>query len=347
LNGRNYRATTQTALKQQAKDIEARDRSRFLDGRHGIRRQPDISFHAFSTTYLRDHAELHHRDKGRRAADIVVTLNRTFGRMLLHEITGLRIEQWKRERLAGKWRAHGQVAASQAVRPATVNREMDTLRSIFSKAVKWKKLIENPCVGVQRLKVDNRRTRILTDSEQAALIAAFENRTPCRAQSIQRLKMQVLVQLALVTGARLGELLALTWDDCTDGFLTFLETITASRANIPCSPAVEAILRRLPRQNAFLFTNPATGEPYSTNGVQHIFRRAVLRAAIETGDVTFHTLRHTALSRMIAAGHSDHTVMAISGHSTTKMLEHYTHPTQDLKVSALESGAWLARLSTN
>jgi integrase len=60
--------------------------------------------------------------------------------------------------------------------------------------------------------------------------------------------------------------------------------------------------------------------------------------------VSPHTLRHTALSRMIAHGASDHTVMAISGHSSTRMLERYTHPTEALKVDALESGTgWVGR----
>ena len=44
---------------------------------------------------------------------------------------------------------------------------------------------------------------------------------------------------------------------------------------------------------------------------------------------------------MIAEGHSDHTEMAISGHSTTRMLERYTHPTEALKLGALETGAYL------
>jgi integrase len=47
-----------------------------------------------------------------------------------------------------------------------------------------------------------------------------------------------------------------------------------------------------------------------------MFDRAVRRAGIvPSDDVTLHTLRHTAISRMIADGHDDHTVMAISGHS--------------------------------
>lgn len=52
-----------------------------------------------------------------------------------------------------------------------------------------------------------------------------------------------------------------------------------------------------------------------------------MRAGILTGDVTLHILRHTALSRMVAAGHDDYTVMALSGHSSTRMLG-ALHPSQ-------------------
>src|SRR5262245_45829283 len=41
--------------------IEARERAKVLEGRHGIRRLPDITFRAFADTYLKDHAELHKR----------------------------------------------------------------------------------------------------------------------------------------------------------------------------------------------------------------------------------------------------------------------------------------------
>ena len=53
---------------------------------------------------------------------------------------------------------------------------------------------------------------------------------------------------------------------------------------------------------AYVFTNPRTHDAYTVNGVAHVFRRAVERAGILTGDITLHTLRHTALSQMIAAG---------------------------------------------
>jgi Phage integrase family len=60
-----------------------------------------------------------------------------------------------------------------------------------------------------------------------------------------------------------------------------------------------------------------------------------MRAGIRTNDVTLHTLRHTALSRMIAEGIDDYTVMAVSGHSSTRMLARYTHPTEERKLDAL------------
>ncbi len=96
VNGKPYRATTQTALKRQAADIEARERSRILEGRHGIRRQPDILFRDFAAHYLDASKADKTISSDRRDREIVVVLNRFFGSVLLHEITALRIEQYQK-----------------------------------------------------------------------------------------------------------------------------------------------------------------------------------------------------------------------------------------------------------
>jgi Phage integrase family len=88
-----------------------------------------------------------------------------------------------------------------------------------------------------------------------------------------------------------------------------------------------------------VFMNVRTHTAYTVNGIAHVFRRAVVRAGITSGDVSLHTLRHTALSRMIASGIDDFTVMALSGHQSVRMLERYTHPTNARKLDALESFA--------
>jgi len=325
VNRRRYRNTTETENKQQAKKFEAAERTRVLEGRHQIRQQPDITFKAFAATYLKDYAEPHKRSV-ERDRYIVDVLNRSFGSLILHEITAHRIEQFKRERLAGKWQGHKHTSTPKTIQPATVNRELDTLSHIFTKAVEWGKLREHPMLGkVKALKIANRRTRILTEAEQLALLAACP-------KTLAR-----MVRLALITGARIGELLALTWADVSDNELVFLETKNGTTRRLPMSPAMAAVFKQCPKGSTWVFTNARTRKAYTANGVRHVFNRAVVRAGILTGDVTVHTLRHTALSRMIASGIDDHTVMAISGHSSQRMLARYTHPTNARKIEALES----------
>jgi integrase len=97
------------------------------------------------------------------------------------------------ERLAGKWRGHNTTGVPKPIKPATVNRELDTLKSILSKAVEWGMLLDSPARAVKRLKVANRRTRILTDHEQRGIL------------QVCRRKLRAIVVLALITGARIGD----------------------------------------------------------------------------------------------------------------------------------------------
>jgi Phage integrase family len=128
-----------------------------------------------------------------------------------------------------------------------------------------------------------------------------------------------------------------------DGAAEFYQSIQRSRrpigCGIPLSPSARAVLAALPRVpgRPYVFTNAGTGDRYTVNGALHVFRRAV--RGVRTGDGTLHTLRHTAISRMIAKGHNDHVVMAISGHSSTRMLERYTHPTDERKLEAVDTFA--------
>ena len=50
----------------------------------------------------------------------------------------------------------------------------------------------------------------------------------------------------------------------------------------------------------------------------------------------FHDLRHTAITELAEAGTSDAALMAIAGHLTREMLEHYSHVRMEAKRSAVE-----------
>ena len=53
-------------------------------------------------------------------------------------------------------------------------------------------------------------------------------------------------------------------------------------------------------------------------------------------DFRFHDLRHTAITEMAEAGAPDATLMAISGHMSRRMLEHYSHVRMKAKREAVE-----------
>jgi Phage integrase family len=104
---------------------------------------------------------------------------------------------------------------------------------------------------------------------------------------------------------------------------------------VEMTPRMHALLASLPRALLWVFTSRRTGKPF--HNIAKVFAGALERAHIRTGDVTPHTLRHTAISRMVAAGIGDYTIMELVGHLTKAMLARYTHPVTQWKQAALES----------
>jgi integrase len=70
-------------------------------------------------------------------------------------------------------------------------------------------------------------------------------------------------------------------------------------------------------------------------------RAAWKRAAAPIKGLRFHDLRHQAITELAEAGASDATLMALAGHMSRRMLEHYSHVRMAAKRTAtdkLESG---------
>ena len=80
--------------------------------------------------------------------------------------------------------------------PATVNRELEVLSKIFSLAMDDGIIESNPCRRVQKLRMDNQRTRHLSIAEEDRLMAALTGR---------RRHLKPVVTMAIYTGMRRGE----------------------------------------------------------------------------------------------------------------------------------------------
>jgi len=60
------------------------------------------------------------------------------------------------------------------------------------------------------------------------------------------------------------------------------------------------------------------------------------RAAAPFRGLRFHDLRHQAITELAEAGASDATLMAVAGHMSRRMLEHYSHVRMAAKRTALD-----------
>jgi hypothetical protein len=120
VNGRRYRASTETADKHKARAI--------LDGRHGIRRQPDVTFRQFAALYLEHHSEIRKRDKGKRDRYTLRVLNAELGARPLHEVTSCESARGCGSAVArrgGAWREGGEASEAGERQPRARRAECD------------------------------------------------------------------------------------------------------------------------------------------------------------------------------------------------------------------------------
>ena len=64
------------------------------------------------------------------------------------------------------------------------------------------------------------------------------------------------------------------------------------------------------------------------------WRAALKRAGLR---VRFHDLRHTCITKLAESQASEHTLMAIAGHVSRRMIEHYSHIRMEAKRTALDA----------
>jgi len=127
-----------------------------------------------------------------------------------------------------------------------------------------------------------------------------------------------LIQVAVETGMRRGELLAATWEalDLHARSLILHDTKNGDKRTIPLSSKTTNILAKLPRTDRRIF-------PVTAVAARQSWDRMLARAGIQ--NLHFHDLRHEAISRFFEMGLSVPEVALISGHRDYRMLFRYTH----------------------
>lgn len=267
-----------------------------------------------------------------RYADIVHThLSPTLGHIRLEQLTAEHVQK-----LCLGIHARGRA-------PRTVVKVRAVLRTALNDAKRARLVPYNAAEFVDLPRVESSNVPAMTPADAAAVLSA-----------VREHRIGPLVELALATGLRQGELLGLAWSDVdlesarltvrralqrVNGTRQLVEPKTRkSRRTLPLTTAAVDALRghrqhqledRLRAGNRWhgdldlVFTTP-TGEPVDSKELTHTFQRVLAAAGLPR--MRWHDLRHGTASLLIAQHVDLRVVMEILGHSTiTLTADTYAH----------------------
>jgi integrase len=208
------------------------------------------------------------------------------------------------------------------VAAGTVVRELAYLSSIINHGRReWGIHANNPVALVRKPTQPKGRERVLTLSERDRLLIELQ------PNGRRNVWMFSVVVLALETGMRRSELLALRWGDINLERRTATLHMTKNGESrvVPLSTGAIQSLTAMPRSICGAVF-PITACALAAN-----FDKAVERA--ELPDLHFHDLRHTAITHMATKLPNLIELAAVSGHKSLKMLQRYYHPrSEDLAI---------------
>lgn len=198
---------------------------------------------------------------------------------------------------------------------------LDVLRMIFRMAEGDQLVSGNPAALVKAPRIDAKEPVHLTAEQARRFLdaAATDN-------------LFSLYAVALGTGLRRGELLALGWRDVAldEGVITVRRSKTA--AGLRRVPLPAFALEALAQHHAERRPGPIW--PYSPSYVTRHVGVICKRAGVPV--IGMHGLRHSCASILLAEGVPIEVIRSLLGHTNASMTAHYARPEDAMKREALE-----------
>ena len=186
----------------------------------------------------------------------------------------------------------------QNISGSSVNRSLDALSTIFTQCRKeWGYPVDNPVLSIRRPKKAEPRNRRFTDEELHKLIKG--NRTSE--------VMRTLIQIALETGMRVGEIANISHDHLK-GSTLYIPIAKTEPRTIPLTPKAVSLIK-----------NAKLPFKLSVDAIGKQFRRLCKHYGIK--GAVMHDIRHQSLSnfmlhRKLNVGET----MLVAGHKDPRML---------------------------
>ena len=359
----------------------------------------NLTFEKYALKYLSECAEESQAPRTLQSTRAAVKeFVSSFGYLELERLTPMYLQEYfnkmaKRPKANGAPLSHG-----------TVKRKAATLSAMLSQAVRWNLLTSNPMARVQ-LKAPSvpaavssgapgQKAKCFTRQQAGIFLDALDQPAYYTASGMQRRELRTTAErledyranrrnilqykfffyLAIFTGCRRGELMALTWDDLdfehgavsitksvcrVDGQIIIKATKTQGSVRaISLPPVVLTLGKEWKTEQAYyrlsigsqwkgdghIFTG-WNGELMGLETPYQIFRRIIRNynasqedEALRLPVITLHGLRHTAATLLIVSGIDIRTVSGRLGHScASTTLNIYSHALEEMDRKASDA----------
>ena len=133
--------------------------------------------------------------------------------------------------------------------------------------------------------------------------------------------MRLLIELAIGTGQRIGDILEMKWSDIEGDEIHVVQNKTGTELWIPFTPRLQTVLDQTQKKGFFILTN-SRGQKLTYDAAESRFR--VVRKTIKGEGYTIHGLRYFAAHQLAEAGCNDAQIASITGHKSVAMIARYS-----------------------
>lgn len=216
-----------------------------------------------------------------------------------------------------------------AISPASMNRELATLRSLYRWGMKRGYIKRDPMRGVQSLKSSTRLPHFIPRTDMREVL----DKEPTESDWID-VRDALIISMLYHTGLRLSELTSLRLSSFSGDFSTVRVLGKGNKERI--IPIVESLREeifsylsqikslKIWRESEKLLFLSKRGGALSSSMIYRIVRRDLGEAAVQ-GRKSPHILRHTFATHLLGGGADIRVIQELLGHSSLQATQRYTH----------------------
>jgi integrase len=323
--GKRYQQSTKLTNQNDARSAAAAYRTKLAKGEFGIEDpEPVPTLLKFSVDFMKQ-IRMDCASKPRTIAFYEEKLKRL---LLYPKLAGAPLDRIDEDLIEAykRVRSTSQSRRKKLVSPASINRELATLRRLLRMACAWKRIPSVP--KIKLLRGETAREFVLSRDDEPRYLDALPA------------DMRPICTFLIDTGLRVGEALKMEWPQVNlreqPGYLTVRagQAKSSKRRTVPLTLRARKVLEAIAGRKGIVFRN-SEGEPLYHTWLDQ--QQAELRKLLGfPQDFVLHSLRHTFGTRLGETGADAFTIMKLMGHSSVTVSQKYVHPSTEAMQLAIE-----------